>query len=145
MTIMVGDVQAAVYEMSAKLYGGRRYDLVAFGRRDAAVPYIEVRDGIIHWIVRERGQELQHRTTADLTEALYWIALDATCSLSMRWELEQRHRFPEGRDTRIGWLAKQVELLRRLDSQWAEQFRAGIPTKCPGVRLEDVDAHPLSW
>jgi hypothetical protein len=143
MTMTLEDVQAAVHDMSAKLHDGHTYDLVAFSPRDAASPYIEVHDGTIHWIVRERGQELQHRTTTDLHEALHWIALDATLSLAMRWELEQRHRFPEERDTRIGRLAKQVELLRRLDAQWAEQCRAGIPERCPGVRLEDVDAHPL--
>ncbi|MEE6264244.1 Imm63 family immunity protein [Streptomyces noursei] len=82
--------------MAAKLYGDRTRDLIAFSRRDAALPSVEVHDGIIHWIVRERGRELQHRTTADLDEALHWIALDATSASSIRWELEQRHRFPEG-------------------------------------------------
>ncbi|MFJ8387717.1 hypothetical protein ACIQ9Q_24960 [Streptomyces sp. NPDC094438] len=61
-----------------------------------------------------------------------------------RWEMDQRGRWPDGRDTRIGWNAKQVELLRLLDAQWAEQFRASIPVQCPGVHLEDVDAHPLT-
>ena len=64
--------------------------------------------------------------------------------MALRWELEQRGRFSADRDTRIGWLAKQIELLRRPDAQWAEQFRTGIPAQCPGVRLEDVDTHPLT-
>lgn len=129
--------------MAARLDGTRR-DLVAFSVRDAACPFVEVHDGILHWVVMERGQELEHRTTGNLDELLHWVALDATSSMAQDWELEQRDRFPAGRDTRIGWLAKQVDLLRRLDPQWAEQFRADIPTRCPGVRLEDVDAHPLA-
>lgn len=144
MTIKIEAVRAAVHDMSAELDGGHRYDLVGFGIRDAACPYVEVHDGVIHWIVRERGEEVSHRTTKDLGEALRWIALDTTFSLSLHWEQEQRGRWPADRDTRIGRLAKQVELLRRLDVQWAEQFRAGIPVQCPGVRLEDVDAHPLT-
>ncbi|RKE17576.1 immunity protein 63 of polymorphic toxin system [Streptomyces sp. TLI_171] len=32
----------------------------------------------------ERGRELQHRTTRELDEALYWVALDATFALVMR-------------------------------------------------------------
>ncbi|MEV4429503.1 Imm63 family immunity protein [Streptomyces sp. NPDC049602] len=91
----------------------------------------------------ERGQELQRRTTGNLDELLHWVALDATFSMALRWELGQRGSFPTGRDTRIAWLAKQIELLRRLDTEWAEQFRAGIPTPYRGVRLEDVDTHPL--
>ncbi|MFC1416660.1 Imm63 family immunity protein [Streptacidiphilus cavernicola] len=140
MTITLGDVQAAVRAMTAQLDGN---DHVAFSRRDAAYPYIKVQDGIIHWIVEERGKELQHRTTGDLNELLNWVALDATFSMALDWERGQRGRFPADRDTRIGWLAKQIELLRRLDTEWAQQFRAGIPARCPGVRLEDVDAHPL--
>lgn len=145
MTITIGDVRAAVHDMSAKLYDGRRYDLVGFSIQGASHPYIEVHDGVIHWVVMERGVESQQRTTTeDLNEALHWVALDATNSLAMQWELEQRDRWPADRDTRIGWLAKQVELLHRLDAQWAEQFRAGIPARCPGVRLRDIDTHPLT-
>ncbi|MBC3844649.1 hypothetical protein GXW82_44085 [Streptacidiphilus sp. 4-A2] len=142
MTIMLEDVQAAVDDMAAKLDVATRNGLVAFSRRDAACPYIEVHDGTLHWIVEERGKELQHRTTGDLDELLHWVAPHATFSMALRWE--QRDRFPADRDTRIGWLAKQIELLRRLNTEWAEQFRVGIPAQCPGVRLEDVDAHPLS-
>lgn len=118
-------------------------ELIAFSNRDAAYPFVEVHDGILHWVVVERGQELLRRTTGDLDEFLRWVALDATFSMALQWERGQRSRFPEDRDTRIGWLAKQVELLGRLDTEWAERFRAGIPAQCPGVRLEDVDAHPL--
>jgi hypothetical protein len=144
VTITLRDVQAAVGDMAAKLDGVSRNDLVAFSPQDAACPFIEVRGGILHWVVAERGQELHRRTTGNLNELLYWVALDTTFSMALRWELGQRGRFPAGRDTRIGWLAKQIELLRRLNTEWAEQFRAGIPAQCPGVRLEDVDAHPLS-
>ncbi|MFJ5231485.1 Imm63 family immunity protein [Kitasatospora sp. NPDC088391] len=131
--------------MAAKLDGVTAGDLAAFSRQDCAHPYLFVRGGIIHWIAEERGQVLEHRTTSALDEALHWVALDATHSMAMRWELWQRGRFPADQDSRIGWLAKQVELLGRLDARWAEQFRAGIPAPCPGVRLEDVDTHPLTW
>ncbi len=145
MTIMVGDVKAAVHAMSAKLYDGRIYDLVGFSIRGASHPYIEVHDGVIHMVVMERGVESQQRTTTeDLNEALHRIALYATSSLTIRWELDQRDRWPADRDSRIGWNAKQVELLRLIDARWAEEFRARIPVQCPGVRLEDVDAHPLT-
>ncbi|RKE17556.1 hypothetical protein [Streptomyces sp. TLI_171] len=66
-----------------------------------------------------------------------------TLGLALRWERAQRSRFPADRDTRIGRPAKRVDLLRGLDAGWADRFRAGIPTKCPGVRPADVDAHPL--
>ncbi|MFI8770396.1 Imm63 family immunity protein [Streptomyces sp. NPDC053792] len=136
-------MQTAIGGMAARLDGVSRNDLVALSPQDAAGHFIDVRDGILHWVVVERGQELQRRTTGNLDELLHWVALDATFSMALRWELGQRASFSTGRDTRIAWLAKQIELLRRLDTEWAEQFRAGIPTPCRGVRLEDVDTHPL--
>ena len=141
MTITLGDVRTAVSAMAGRLDGN---DHVAFCRQDAAYPYVEVHDGVIHWIVEERGKELQHRTTADLNELLHWVPLDPPSPRAQQWERGQRDRFPAGRDRRIGWTAKQIELLRGLDTEWAEQFREGIPTRFRGVRLEDVDAHPLS-
>jgi hypothetical protein len=144
MTIMMEDVKAAVRDLVAKLDGGDRHEVIAFSPQDFARPYVEIHGAMLHWVVVERGRELERRTTSDLNELLHWVALDATRSMAGSWELGQRWRFPAGRDTRIGWLAKQIELLRRLDAQWAEQLRAGIPTQCPGVRLEDVDAHPLT-
>ncbi|MFJ4188181.1 Imm63 family immunity protein [Kitasatospora sp. NPDC089509] len=138
------ELQAAVRHMAAGLDGVTANDLVAFDPQDGARPYLGVQDGIIHWVVEERGQLLHHQSTDDLDEALHWVALKATRSMAARWELRQRDRFPADRDTRIGRLAKQVDLLRRLDARWAEQFRTGIPTQCPGVRLEDVAAHPLT-
>ncbi|MEW2530276.1 Imm63 family immunity protein [Streptomyces sp. NPDC047071] len=144
MTITIEDVRTAMHEMSAKLYGGRTYDLVGFTIRDGSYPWIEVHDGVIHWTLMERGVRCGPTTTEDLHEAMHWVALDATGSMAMRWELGQRDRWPEDRDTRIGWNAKQVALLRLLDDQWAEEFRADIPVRFPGVRLQDVDAHPLA-
>ncbi|WP_426405241.1 Imm63 family immunity protein [Streptomyces sp. R-07] len=113
-------MQTAIGDMAARLDGVSRNDLVALSPQDAAGPFIDVRDGILHWVVVERGQELQRRTTGNLDELLHWVALDATFSMALRWELGQRGSFPTGRDTRIAWLAKQIELLRRLDTEWAE-------------------------
>ncbi|MFD7729407.1 Imm63 family immunity protein [Kitasatospora phosalacinea] len=145
MTITLEDVRAAVGRMAARLAaaGAGGHELVAFDFREGAHPFVEVRDGALHWVVVDRGRELQRRTTTDLDELLYWIAVDATGPAARRWERQRRDRFPAGRDVRIGRLAKQLDLLRGLDAGWAARFRAGVPAECPGVTPADVDAHPL--
>ncbi|AJC60521.1 hemagglutinin/hemolysin-related protein [Streptomyces sp. 769] len=117
-------------------------DVVGDGPRDAGYPHAEVHDGVVHWVVLERNKEVERRTTGDLDEFLYWAALHTTRDAAARWELDHRGLLPGCSDTRVGWLARQVQLLGMVRSEWADRFRAQIPQQCPGVRLEDVDAYP---
>lgn len=134
-------VRAAFEEMGEKL--GSMAGMPAFGAMDGAVPFVAVRDGVLHVVMVERGEELGRSSTQDLGEFLRWAALDATRTQAMDFELGRRQCFPEGYDSRIGRAARQVQLLGRLNQDWAREFRARIPDEFPGVRLEDVDAHPL--
>lgn len=138
---LLAQVQVAFEELGEKL--GSMAGMPALEARDGAFPFVVVRNGVLHLVAVERGQEVGRDSTENLGELLHWAALRATGQQAMSWELERRHRFPESRDSRIGWLARQVQLLGRVNEEWAREFRAGIPAQCPGVRLEDVDAHPL--
>src|SRR4051812_13048892 len=69
--------------------------------------HVEISDAY-HLISSERGRELEHRTTSDLDELLYWIFRSLTFSMS--WDYEVRHR-REGEDSRRQAFAKQIELI----------------------------------
>ncbi|MFF4529674.1 Imm63 family immunity protein [Streptomyces sp. NPDC001407] len=142
MTISLEGVYAAVHSMLSGIEELDGADVVGNGPPDAGYPRAEVRDGVVHWVVRERGKEVERRTTGDLDEFLYWAALHTTRDAASRWELDHRDLLPGCDDTRVGWLARQVRLLRLVRPEWADRFRAQIPQQCPGVRLEDVDAYP---
>ncbi|WP_160330258.1 Imm63 family immunity protein [Streptomyces roseifaciens] len=128
--------------MAAKLDGWKARDMIAFSSHDGQ-PYVVVDDGVFHWAVRERGLLSEHRTTESLEELLHWVALDTARGAAFGWELQMRQHFPH-QDLGIGRLAKQLEVLDRLNPQWAAEFRAGIAENQPDVRLEDVDAYPLN-
>lgn len=100
-------------------------DVVGFDPHiDAAYPFIEVgADGLLHWIVKERGQVLEHRTTDDPEELLYWSFESTTFSLASRWEV--RHR-DETKDSRVGLWRKQADLLHRLKPTWAHRWRSEL-------------------
>jgi hypothetical protein len=134
-------VRAAFEEMGEKL--GSMTEMPAFWAMEDGLPFVVVRDGVLHIVAVERGQEIGRSSTEDLGEFLRWVALNATRTQAMSFELDRRQCFPEGYDTRIGRAAWQVHLLGRLNQDWAREFRARIPAELPGVRLEDVDAHPL--
>ncbi|MCQ8774798.1 immunity 63 family protein [Streptomyces telluris] len=78
-----------------------------------------------------------------LEELLHWVALDTAQDAASDWELHMRQHFPHQRLS-IDRLAKQLEVLDRLNPQWAAEFRAGIAENQPDVRLEDADAYPLN-
>jgi len=84
--------------------------------RDGAYPHIEVDARQYHYVVVERGAELERHSTAVLDELLERIFKDATFSLSMKYELA--HRDP-ARDCRRMLFAHQVELLAQLSATWA--------------------------
>lgn len=83
-------------------------------------PYVEVEDAY-HFIVEERGVELERRKTADLDELLYWILKGLTSRLSWDYELRNRR---ENEDSRRQAFAKEVELMSSLSPAWGERLRA---------------------
>ncbi|WP_275462313.1 hypothetical protein [Streptomyces noursei] len=81
MTITVSEIAAAARGVARVLYG-KPVDLVEFRQTLDGHPFAEVKDGVIHHIVRERGRELHHATYDDLDEFMYQVTKDATSSIA---------------------------------------------------------------
>jgi hypothetical protein len=115
----------------AGVIGASGYDIVGFNPHvDAGCPYIEIDDDRqLHWIVKERGQELEHRTTRDPDELLYWSFQATTLSLASSWEARHRN---ESEDFRVGLWRKQAELLHRLNPVWGQRWRRELAARQPG-------------
>ena len=104
---------------------------------DGGAPYIDITpDGELHWIVKERGRLLEHRTTHDPDELLYWSFVLATSTLASTWEA--RHR-DESQDFRVLMWAKQGELLHRLNPVWAQRWRRELAARQP----QDIGLLPV--
>lgn len=97
-------------------------DLLPTLRRteDSARPHIEV-DARYHWVVVERGEELERRSTDDLDQLLYWTFESACFSMACSYELHHR---ASGQDTRPIMFARQCALLGALDPAWAHACAA---------------------
>lgn len=98
--------------------------LPTYGRsEDFARPHIEVSGQTYHYVVVERGEELQRKTTEDINELLYWIFKSVVFELAVKYELQ--HRI-DSQDSRRAAFAKEIELMGLLDASWASQIKREI-------------------
>jgi len=87
--------------------------------RDFAYPHIEVDNvGLFHFVIVERGQELNRKTTDSLDTLLYWIFSGVTFSMACDYEL--KHRMEE-KDCRRIMFDKQEELIGVLSGTWRQK------------------------
>jgi hypothetical protein len=86
--------------------------------KDFAYPHIEVdKVGLLHYVIVERGQEFERRTTDKLDELLYWIFASVTFSMASEYELKNTI---EDKDCRRIMFDKQEQLLGQLNGTWRQ-------------------------
>jgi hypothetical protein len=125
------ELEARVRELG-RVLGASKHELPTFDRpRGDGLAFIEVRGAEMHWIVDERGRELQRRTTLELDELLYWAFEAVTYQMASDWEVRHRN---DDKDIHVALLNKQFELLARLSDRWVARRRADV-----GDILGDVD------
>lgn len=86
--------------------------------KDFGYPHVEVDKKGYHYVVVERGEELERKSTNDLKELLYWIFDHATFSMAIKYELDNRI---EDKDSRRISFKKQEELLAILNPSWCDR------------------------
>ena len=75
-------------------------------------------DRLYHWVVCERGSELERRSTTDLDELLFWVFSTVTFSMAVEFEVAHRRN---AEDFRRQLFRKQEELLSKLSQPWADR------------------------
>ncbi|CAN5158567.1 hypothetical protein BH09BAC4_BH09BAC4_05070 [soil metagenome] len=93
-----------------------------YGRSaDGDRPHIEIdSSGKLHFVVVERGQELERQTTTVPNDLLFWIFDVITFSMACAFELENRK---PNQDFRHILFSKQEDLLGCLSANWQEKKR----------------------
>ncbi|QMU69862.1 Imm63 family immunity protein [Streptacidiphilus sp. P02-A3a] len=144
MTISRTAVQAALAQVTANVP-----DLASRMPKIEGPPFDGVTiefgsEGEVMLVAHERGMDTVPYSTRNAEELAHQATLRAVWGFALNWEKNNRDRFPEYRDdTRLTRVAKQIEILRRIDPRWAEEFRASVPANYSGLAVDRVDAHPL--
>ena len=120
--ITLDDIKKKVEELAVKINAPTDL-LPTYGyTKDFAYPHIEVdKFGLLHYVIVERGQELERRTTEKLDNLLYWIFTNVTFSMACDYELKNRI---EDKDCRRIIFDKQEELLGLLSNNWKQKEKA---------------------
>jgi hypothetical protein len=130
--LSLGQIRSRVNRLALRIEAPQQI-LPTYGRSaDFGRPHIES-DRAYHFVVVERGQELERRTTWDLDQLLYWIFAGITFELACQFELE--NRIPTA-DFRRALFRKQLDLLGELDHKWRTRRKVEI--------LSILSAHPFS-
>src|SRR5688572_29569388 len=86
------EVEARVRELATSI-GATGDELPTFGRsEDGARPHVEVNASGLHFVVVERGEELERVTTNDLDELLWRVFESITFSLACGYAGKHRVR-----------------------------------------------------
>jgi hypothetical protein len=97
MTLPLTEIKSRVKKLAAVIAASAE-TLPTFGSSEqSGRPHIEVDSRGYHYIVAERGQELERLTTSDIDELLYLIFQWITFELAIKYELD--HRI-QGQDVR---------------------------------------------
>ena len=92
-------------------------------RQDDGSPHVEYAEGKYHYIVTERGLELERRSTADRSEILYWMIYDLTFCMGVAYEFV---RCIEGPDVRRVIFAHWLYLMKKADAAFADRLSSDI-------------------
>ena len=104
--------------------GASSEDLPTYGiSQDLGRPHIETHHGLYHYVVVERGKELERRSSDDYDELLYWIFKAVTHGLAFSYELRNR---VYGQDCRRIAFPKQVELIKQIGLDLGERLERDI-------------------
>ncbi len=107
-------------------------------RQDNGSPHVEFSDGKYHYIVTERGLDLESRSTSERSEILYWMVYDLTFWMGVAYEFERRI---EGPDVRRVIFAHWLDLMKKADAAFADRLSsdiAAILAKNPFVDQETL-------
>lgn len=92
-------------------------------RGDDGSEHVEIVGNEYHLIATERGLELERRKTRDKNELFYWLISDIAFWHGVKFELKNRD---ENRDCRRLIFDKQIELLEKVDKDWAKRKKSEI-------------------
>lgn len=108
-------------KMLLKIGVNKKDYLLAFKDNFNVKPYIEFdTDGILYYVVKERGDELERRKSNSLDDILFWIISDVIFKEANNFEI--KNRIPN-QDFRRLLFSEQIRLMNLISEIWVERIK----------------------
>lgn len=117
----IEDVRKKVTELG-RIINAPLNKLYVFDRNDGGY-HLEFHGDEYHYILNERGQELDRFVTKNFDELLYKIFKHITSSMAFSYEFD--NRVPNQDSRRIAF-AKKIELMSKINEQWGVKIEQNI-------------------
>jgi len=85
-------------------------------------PCVMIDDEGYHYVLSERGNEFERRTTKDINLLMYWIARDVVSRIAYRHIVKN----PKGLEQRCVAFMRKIELMRKIDVGFEEKLKQDI-------------------
>ncbi|MFX1477115.1 MAG: Imm63 family immunity protein [Promethearchaeota archaeon] len=113
----ISTIRKKVREFGKKINAPKHLLIVRSSSDELGNPHIEVDENGYNFVVSERGKEFERKKTKDINILLYWIFKSIVFIMASEYELENRS---PNEDFRIQLFTKQIELMEKLDSKFAQ-------------------------
>ena len=114
------EIELEVHRLAELIDAPKEY-LPTFGSsEDGARPHIELDHGIYHYVIVERGKELERHMAPNSDELLYLIFKDVTFQMAGKYELQNR-RLDE--DVRRQLFEYQEHLIGKIESRYSDRLK----------------------
>lgn len=117
----IDEVRKKVTELG-QLINAPQNKLYIFDRNDGGY-YLELHEDEYHYILNERGQEVDRFITKNIDELLYKIFKHITSSMAFSYEFD--NRVPHQDSRRIAF-AKKIELMSTISDSWRKKIEEEI-------------------
>jgi len=117
----IPELQSVLLSIGKKVSGTPRPNglfLMPESPTHTGAPHAEIINGEYHYVITERGSEFERRIAQSEDELLYWFMADSVFSIACSWEVQNRK---ENEDFRRQLFAKQIELLKAINLEWAAE------------------------
>ena len=115
----MNEIKGIVKSLASRIKAPEMY-LPSYGiSEDRARHHIEKQGAEFHWVVVERGEELQRRKTKDIKELMFWIFDTVTFEMACKLEVQNRIK---DEDSRIQMFRIQEELIEKIDPEYRKRI-----------------------
>ena len=113
----ISTIRKKVREYGKRIHAPSRLLTIRTSSDGFGTPFIEIDEKGYNYVVSERGEEYERKQTKDINILLYWIFKLIVFEMASDYELENRK---PNEDFRRQLFAKQLELMEKLDSKFAQ-------------------------